>query len=72
MSYQWTNATDEQINLINSIGDRDKRGQAKVRRIYHLARTDPDRARELLQDEDIPEYMRQQAEVSLSQYRRHY
>ena len=70
MSHRWRNATAEQVNLINSIGDRDKRGQAKIRRIYSLIQTDPDLARELLQDEDIPEYLRQQAEVNLTQWRR--
>ncbi len=66
MSYQWTEATDTQLDLIASISDRDKRGQAKIRRIYHVMQTDPARARELLQDEDIPDYLRQQTQVNLS------
>ena len=72
MSYQWTDATDEQLSLIDSISDRDKRGQAKIRRIYNVMQTDPERARELLQDEDIPDYMRQQIEANFNQYRRRY
>ncbi len=72
MSYQWSQPTQEQVDLINSISDRDKRGQAKVRRIYNLMQTDPARARELLQDEDIPEHLRQQAEVAISQWGRRF
>ena len=70
MSYHWADATDEQMNLIASISDADKRGQAKIRRIYHVMQTDPALARELLQDEDIPDHLRQQVEVSLSQFPR--
>ena len=67
MSNRWGAPTEEQINLIESISDRDKRGRAKVQRIYMMMRTDPTRARQLLQDEDIPPYLRQQAETMLEQ-----
>lgn len=70
MSYQWVDATDEQLNLIASIGDANKRSQARIRRIYHVMRTDPALARRLLEDPDIPDHLRQQAEVSLSQFPR--
>ncbi len=68
LSFQWSTPTDEQANLIASIADRDKRGQAKIRHIYRVVQTDPVKARELLQDEDIPSYMRQQAEQLIAQY----
>lgn len=68
MSSRWERPTAEQEDLIASIKDREKRGQAKVRQIYRLLRTDPARARELLNDEDIPSSMRQEAEVLISQY----
>lgn len=68
MSTRWERPTTEQEDLIATISDREKRGQAKVRQVYRLMRTDPTRARELLKDEDIPSSMRQQAEVLISQY----
>lgn len=67
MSYRWDSPTAEQTELIASIKNRDKRGRAKIRRIYRLMRTDPAKARSLLEDEDIPSYLRQQAEVMISQ-----
>ncbi len=67
MSSQWQTPTAEQQQLIASIEDQDKRGQAKIRQIYTLMRTNPARARELLQDEDIPSYQRQRIETMLSQ-----
>jgi hypothetical protein len=63
---RWGEWTQDQEDLVASIGDRDKRAQAKVMRIYRLVRADPARARELLQDEDIPDYMRQQVETAIS------
>ena len=68
MSYQWRTATADQTALIASIEDRDMRGQAKVRQIYNLIQTDPAKARELLKDEDIPSYLRQQVETRFSRY----
>lgn len=70
MSYRWSEPTQEQTDLINSIGDPDKRGQAKIRRIYEVMQTDPIRAQQMLRDEDIPEELRQQVEVALSQWGR--
>ena len=68
MSFQWQTPTAEQTDLIASIEDRDKRGQAKIRQVYQLMRTDPAKARELLQDEDIPSYLRQQAETMMNRF----
>lgn len=68
LSYRWREPTDEQLNMIAGITDREKRGQAKVRRIYNLVRSNPARARELLQDEDISDMQRQRVEAMLSQY----
>ncbi len=68
MSTRWRAPTAEQEELIASIEDRDKRGQAKVRQIYNVMRTDPVKARKLLDDEDIPSYQRQRAETMLNQY----
>ena len=67
MSYRWQEGTPAQERLIASIEDRDKRGQAKIRQIYSIMQTDPARARELLDDEDIPSYVRQQAETAMNQ-----
>jgi len=72
MSYRWSSSTPEQDNLIASIENREKRGQAKVRRAYNLMRTNREEAMELLQDEDIPEAMREQAKARLSSYRFRY
>ncbi|MGI9200968.1 MAG: hypothetical protein ACR2QL_07925 [Woeseiaceae bacterium] len=65
MSYRWSDATAAQNELIASIDDRDKRGQAKIRQIYHVMRTDPERAKAMLEDEDIPSYQRQQIEAQI-------
>jgi len=67
MSYRWGEPTPDTDRLIASIKNRDKRGQAKIRQIYGLMRTNPAVARKLLEDEDIPSYLRQQAEAALSQ-----
>lgn len=67
LSSQWRDPTAEQQGLIASIEDSDKRGQAKIRQIYNVMRTDPAKARRLLQDEDIPSYQRQRVETMLSQ-----
>ncbi len=68
LSYQWSDPTPEQERLIASIEDRDKRGQAKIRQIYNVMRTNPAKARKLLEDEDIPGYQRQKVEATISQY----
>ena len=68
MSSNWGELTAAKEDLIASIEDRDKRGQAKIRQIYQLLRTNPDKARDMLKDEDIPSYQRQQAETRISQY----
>ncbi len=68
MSHQWRDPTPEHERLIASIDSRDKRGQAKVRLAYNLMRSDPEKAREILEDEDIPAAMREQAEAMLARY----
>ena len=68
MSYSWSSLDGGQEDLIASIEDRDKRGRAKVRQVYKLMRTNPVKARKLLDDEDIPSDQRQQAETMISQY----
>ena len=68
MSSNWGDLTVEKEHLIESIEDRDKRGQAKIRQIYQLMRTNPARAREMLADEDIPSHQRQQAEIMINRY----
>ena len=68
MSFQWRDPTAEQMDLIASIEDRDRRGQAKIRQIYYVMRTNPATARELLEYEDIPSFQRQQVEMAISQY----
>lgn len=67
MSSRWRNPTADQEDLIASIDDRDKRGQAKIRYIYNVMRTDPVKARKLLEDEDISSQQRQQIETMISQ-----
>jgi len=67
MSSQWRDPTADQEDLIASIDDRDKRGQAKIRYIYTVMRTDPVKARKLLEDEDISSQQRQQIETMISQ-----
>jgi hypothetical protein len=68
LSFGWSNLDADQEDLIASIEDRDKRGKAKVQRIYKLMRTNPVKARKLLDDDDIPSYQRRQAETMISQY----
>lgn len=62
VSSQWRKSSVEQEQLIASIEDRDKRSQAKLRRIYNLMHTNPAKARKLLMDEDISSVQRQRAE----------
>lgn len=64
----WREPTREQLAMIDGIADADKRGQAKLRRVYSLMRTDPERARVLLEDPDIPSHARDQVEMSLKSF----
>jgi len=68
IAIRWGDPTEEKDELIASIEDRDKRGQAKIRQIYNLMRSNPAKARKLLEDEDIPSYQRQQAATMISQF----
>ena len=65
MSGSWREPTAETEALVASIQDRDKRGQAKMQQIYRVIRTNPARAREMLQDEDFSSYQRQQIEAMI-------
>ncbi len=64
----WRTPTREQLDLINSIEDANIRGQAKMQRIYRLMETNPGAARALLEDDDIPNHLREQLELMLAQY----
>ncbi|HNP37305.1 MAG TPA: hypothetical protein PKK10_15770 [Woeseiaceae bacterium] len=66
LSQQWTEPTADQLRLIDSITDPDVKGQAKVARVYHLYQTDPALARKVLDDADIPEHLRKEAEILLN------
>lgn len=64
-SFRWREQTAAQEKLIASIGDSEKRGQAKVRQVYNLMRSDPAKARKLLEDPDISSFQRQQLEIAI-------
>ena len=55
MSSQWGDPTAEQEELIADIEDRDKRGQAKIRQVYNVMRTDPARGSEIIGRRGYPE-----------------
>ena len=62
----WDRASPEQQSMIDSIGDPNKRIRAKMNQIYSVIRTNPNRARELLEDEDISALDRQRIESMLN------
>jgi len=64
----WETIGPSEQALINSIESQHTREQAKVNRLYTLARTNPDRARELLDDTDISESQRQRVLMMIEQY----
>ena len=66
MSSAWRDISAEQEQLIASIQDPNKRGQAKIQRIYRAMQTNPAKARELLNDADITDSQRQQVEATLN------
>ena len=68
LASMWRSPTAEQQALVDSISDPEKRSQAKIRQIYNVARTNPTRARELLQDLDVSGYQRQRLESYLNQF----
>ena len=51
---------DEMPELVETISDRTLRGQVKASRVYFLWQVDQERARELLEDPDIPEQQRRE------------
>lgn len=63
----WQDMTPSRKLLINSIGDLERRQQAQVAVLYQVARFDPDSARRLLLEFDLPHEYRQQIESILSQ-----
>lgn len=65
---QWREPTREQQAMIDSIVDDDKRGQAKLHRVHSLMQVDPERARQLLEDPDIPSHARKQVEMRFKSY----
>lgn len=65
MASVWERPTRAQQALIDGIEDKSKRGQAKLLLVYNLVQTDPEQARALLADPDIPEHQRQQLELTL-------
>lgn len=68
MSRQWGESSAAQNDLIASIEDHDKRSQAKIRQIYKVMRTNPAKARRLMEDEDITSDQRKQIELMMRQY----
>jgi len=72
LAYRWREPSQQQQAMIESISDPGLRGRAKIRQIYALMRSNPDKARELLKDEDIPAYERQRIETMLAQVGRIY
>jgi len=67
---QWHHYDNEQEELIASIVDDGKRNQARTRQIYTLIRRDPGRARELMEQADLPSHERQQLETTFKQMNR--
>ncbi|MDJ0939742.1 MAG: hypothetical protein QNJ00_08245 [Woeseiaceae bacterium] len=71
LASRWSNPSDEQMLLVADITDEHKRGQAQVRMIYNIARRDPVRARQMLENADLPDYQRDQAEQWMARLRDH-
>ncbi len=72
LSYRWRDVTRQQQAMIESISDPALRGQAKVSQIFRVMQTDPEKARKLMQDDDIPAQERQRIEAMLARTRRTY
>jgi hypothetical protein len=60
----WSNL-ESMEGLIETMEDPDLRSQAKLNRLYYAAQTDPDRARALLADPDIPAETREEVKAML-------
>lgn len=63
LASQWRNPDRQQQAMIESISNPVMRGQAKIRRIYALMQSNPDRVQDLLQDKDISEQDRKRIEI---------
>ena len=63
---QWRGFDVEQEELIASMTDDGKRNQARVRQIYVIMQRDPARARQLLDELDLPSHERQRLETALN------
>lgn len=68
MAFSWSEPTKAQMDLVAGIEDRDKRGQVKIRQVYQLMQTNPDKARELLEDEDISSEQRAEVEATINRW----
>jgi hypothetical protein len=66
LSYKWQESTREHDELIASIGNDELREQAVVRQIYAVARRDPARARQLLEQSKLSPLKRQQIEMIIN------
>ena len=67
---QWQDYGIEQEELIASISNDGTRIQARKRQIWALMRREPGRARELMENADLPEHERQQLEATFDQMNR--
>ena len=65
LSRQWTPDDVALAQLISDIEDDGKRAQAKLRQVHSLIRIDPAEARKLLDESDIPEQQRAEAEKAI-------
>ena len=72
LTSRWRDVDPQQRAMIESISDPDLRSQAKIRQIYSVMRRNPEQARKLLQDGDIPAQERQRIETMLARTRRTY
>jgi hypothetical protein len=66
LAIRWDEPTGQQSALIASIANKDKRAEAKVRQIYAVMRTDPEKARAMLDDGDISAEQRAQVEQNIA------
>jgi len=67
---QWQDYGIEQEELIASISNDGTRIQARKRQIWAVMRREPGRARELMENADLPEHERQQLEATFDQMNR--
>ncbi|MEQ8207243.1 MAG: hypothetical protein RIA65_13815, partial [Woeseia sp.] len=68
MAGRWQSPGTAELDMVNSMNNRDKRGQAKVQLVYRFMQSDPARAKELVNDRDIPDHQRQRLEQAIIQF----